>query len=153
MQLVSGAIDIPVIASGGLMTGKSVMATMVLGAVAGQLGTAFLGCQEANVTASWRSALKCAQDTDTILTRSFSGKLARGIANRHTKLFEKMEDEIPPFPYINSVTGPLRQHSKQIESCDHQSLWAGQSCRLTRSMGAASLVELLGKELQEAARF
>ena len=153
LQLIADSIDIPFIASGGLMTGKSIFASMVLGAVAGQLGTAFLSCEEAQLTSSWREALVGAGGTDTVLTRSFSGRLARGIVNKHTRVFEKVESQIPPFPYINAMTGPLRTRAKKADSCDHQSLWAGQSCSLARFMTAANLLELLSREIKQAASF
>src|SRR5690242_9207465 len=80
LQLVSAEVDLPLIASGGIMTGRGVAAVLAAGAVAAQLGTAFILCPEAGTSAAHRRAISSARPTG--LTRAFSGRLARGIVNR-----------------------------------------------------------------------
>ena len=76
------AVDIPVIAAGGIGDGRGVAAALSLGAVAAQVGTAYLLCRETKTTALHRAALKSPDAGHTAVTNVFSGRPARGIVNR-----------------------------------------------------------------------
>ncbi|HSK42457.1 MAG TPA: nitronate monooxygenase [Candidatus Binatia bacterium] len=78
---VADAVRVPVIASGGIMDGRGLVAALALGASAVQMGTAFLACKEAGTNTTYREALKRERESSTTLTRAFSGRMARGLSN------------------------------------------------------------------------
>lgn len=148
-QIVS-AVDVPVIASGGIMDGRGIAAALALGASAVQMGTAFLTCREAGVAEAYRQAILGAREDQTRITRAFSGRPARGIANRVLKEFEGAAEAILPFPLQNGLTRPMRTAAAKANQAEYLSLWAGQGLGLARRMGAAELVEALEAETQRA---
>ncbi len=147
---ICDAVSLPVVASGGIMDGRGIAAALVLGASAVQLGTAFLACDEAGVADAYKDALVCSREDQTRLTRAFSGRPARGIANRFLTAMEPNEVAILPFPLQNALTRPLRAESTRQNRADYLSLWAGQGLRLARRTSAAQLVELLQTETDAA---
>jgi len=147
-QLVD-KVEIPVIASGGIMDGRGIAASLVLGASAVQMGTAFLSCEEAGVPGPWLDSLLSSKDISTVLTRAFSGKYARGIKNRFIDEMSLLEDEIPNYPLQNSLTRSLRNASKDKGDSDFMSLWAGQGSAMSRKLTAQELVDCLISETYE----
>lgn len=142
-QLVD-ALDIPVIAAGGIADARGVAAARALGARAVAIGTAFLLVDECPLSPAYRAALLAAQDADSTLTHAFSGRLARGLANRVTRELEGTP--LPDFPQPNAASRPLRQAAAQAGRADFISLWAGQALPLNRRPGtAAELVAALAK--------
>src|SRR6266513_3402669 len=101
---VVDAVRIPVIASGGIMDGRGIAAALVLGASAVQMGSAFLTCDEAGVPGAYKDAILRARETETRITRAFSGRPARGIVNRFISEVESGDsaDAIHPFPVQNA---------------------------------------------------
>jgi nitronate monooxygenase len=147
---IADAIRIPVIASGGIMSGRSIAAALTLGASAAQMGTAFLVSDECGVAESYKAAILSARDDSTRLTRAFSGRPARGIVNRAmTEIERDGGTAILPYPYQNSLTRPMRNAAAQQDLADFLSLWAGQASRLARRMSATDLVATLVRELGE----
>lgn len=147
---VVDAVDIPVIAAGGIASGRAIAAALMLGASAVQVGTAFLGCEEANVSPAHRDALRTADDSSTVVTSVVSGRPARLVKNRLIETLSHGGIVPLPFPAQLSLTAPL----KQTGSRDCESLYAGQSVAMTREMPAAWLVETLIEEAQACfARF
>jgi len=143
------AVQIPVIASGGIMDGRAIVAALALGSVAVQMGTAFLTTTESAAPPAYKAALQTAKDTDTVLTKAFSGKYARGIANRFTTLMQPLEAELASYPAQNSLTTAIRAHAKKTGTPNLMSLWSGQSPSQTRSLPAASLIAELLKEIEQ----
>jgi nitronate monooxygenase len=142
-QLVD-ALDIPVLAAGGIADARGVAAAQALGASAVMVGTAFLLVDECPLSPAYREALRAAGDADSTLTRAFSGRIARGLANRMTRELEGAE--LPAFPQPNAASRPLRQAAARAGRADFISLWAGQALPLNRSPGpAAALVAALSK--------
>lgn len=142
-QLVD-ALDIPVIAAGGLADARGVAAAQALGASAVTVGTAFLLVDECPLSPAYRAALLAATDADSTLTRAFSGRYARGVANRVTRELEGLP--LPAFPQPNAASRPMRQAAAQAGRADFISLWAGQALPLNRAPGtAAQLVAALTK--------
>jgi nitronate monooxygenase len=144
-QLVR-AVDLPVVASGGIMNGAAIAAAMRLGASAAQLGTAFLVTDECRVAESYKRLVLSARDDGTRLTRAFSGRPARGIVNRAMTEIEN-SGTILPYPYQNSLTRAMRTAAAEQDRAEYLSLWAGQGASLARRMSAAKLVETLAREL------
>ena len=140
------AVDIPVIAAGGIMDGRGIAAAQALGAQAAQMGTAFLACHESGIGPAYRQALAQAQDTDTRLTRVFSGRPARGIVNAMMEALAAEEDRVPAYPVQNALTGALRRAAAAQGRTSHLSLWAGQGVAAVRPLPAAQLVALLAQE-------
>jgi nitronate monooxygenase len=149
---ICDAVDVPAVASGGIMDGRGIAASLALGASAAQLGTAFLVCEEAGISEAYRQAILSASEDQTRLTRAFSGKPARGIANRFLTGMAGREDAILPFPLQNGLTRPLRAESSKRNRADYLSLWAGQGLRLARRRKAGELMEALRVEMEAAVR-
>jgi len=145
---VADAVSIPVIASGGIMDGRGIVAALALGAQAVQLGTAFLCCDEAGTSPEYRQALLDAREDQTTLTRGFSGRLARGVRNEFIDQAEATDLEPLPFPWQNALTRPMRQAARVAERAGLQSLWAGQGLRMLRKQTAAELMARLKDEIE-----
>ncbi|MFI4974561.1 MAG: NAD(P)H-dependent flavin oxidoreductase [Caulobacterales bacterium] len=146
------AVDLPVIAAGGIMDGRGVAAALALGAVAAQMGTAFLLADETAISPAWRAALEAARDDPTRLTRAFTGRHARGIENRFMRELRGVEDEVPAYPVQNRLTQPLRAAAAQAGEPDMLSLWAGQGVKLIQPGGAEDLVRRWWAQAGDAAR-
>jgi nitronate monooxygenase len=146
---VVDAVTIPVIAAGGIGDGRGVAAVLALGATAAQLGTAFLLAPEAGTSPAYRAALIRASARDTVITKAFSGKAARGIANRVT---QELSDESlrAPYPYQNALTRDIRNAAAKQDRAEYLSLWAGQASALAREERAAQIVRRLLIEAREA---
>ncbi len=138
----------PIIAAGGVMTGAAIVAARLLGADAVQLGSAFLQCPETGISATWKAQLAQAQDDSTRLTRSFSGRPARGLANRF--MHDLAGDDVPDYPVQNALTSELRAQATRLGRPEFMSLWAGQAAGLGRAMPAGDLIGLLAAEAEQA---
>jgi nitronate monooxygenase len=144
---ICGSVALPVIASGGLMDGRDLAAAMKLGAAAVQLGTAFLPCPESGAPAVYKRALLEAKNDTTVITRAFSGRPARGIANTFIAMVAGSEHAILPFRRQNDLTRPMRNAAGQQGVPDFISLWAGQGVARSRALPAAELVKILVGEM------
>lgn len=148
VPLVRDAVDVPLLAAGGLMDGRGVAAALALGADAAALGTAFLLCPEAGTSAPYRAAVRQAVETGTTLTSAFSGKPARGLRNRMA--VELAGHDLPPYPVMNALTRPLRRAAAAAGRAGFLSLWAGQGVPAARELPAAALVAQLERETDGA---
>ena len=149
---ILAAVDLPVIAAGGIMDGRGVAAALALGAKAAQMGTAFLLADEATVSAPWRAAISAAPDDPTRLTRAFSARYARGLENRFMRLMRPIERQLPAYPVQNRLTQPMRAASNAAGDPEMMSLWAGQAVKLAQSGRAGEMVERWWAEAQGAAQ-
>jgi nitronate monooxygenase len=153
LQLVAAIRDrvaMPVIASGGLMDGPDIAESFARGASAAQLGTAFLACPECGISESYKQAILSARTDTTVITRAFSGRPARGLANTFSERLAGRENIILPFPVQNILTRPMRNAAAKRGEPGYQSLWAGQGVTRTRMLPAAELVRRLVEEMKEA---
>jgi nitronate monooxygenase len=146
------AVDLPVIAAGGIMDGRGVAATLALGASAAQMGTAFLLTPEAQTSAPWRRAIAQAKDDPTRLTRAFSGRFARGIENRYMREMRPIERDLPPYPVTNRLTTALRAKALAADDPELMSNWAGQAVKLAREGSAGELIARWWDEAKAASR-
>jgi len=141
-QLVD-AVDIPIIAAGGIADGRGIAAAFALGAAGVQIGTAFLTCNESGVPEPHRQSLLQSDGSNTKLTKVFSGRPARGLRNRYMEEMSASEDELPDFPLMNTLTGPLRKASASSGKPDFVSQWSGQGVALNRTNTVSELIEQL----------
>ena len=130
------------------MDGAGIKAALALGAVAAQLGTAFIGCPESSADADYRTALASVSAAHTIMTKTISGRPARCLANRFTQ-WEAGEAQVPDYPVAYDAGKALHAAAKAAGESGFGAHWAGQGAPLSRSMGAAELVALLWQEARE----
>lgn len=141
-QLVT-ALDIPVVAAGGIADAAGVRAALALGAAGVQVGTAFLCCPEATTSAVHRAAVQSPEAGHTALTTAFTGRPARGIVNRAMRELGCMPATAPAFPTATAAMAPLRSHWEAQGRGDFSPLWAGQNTQGCRSVPAAEVVRAL----------
>jgi nitronate monooxygenase len=140
---VVDAVDVPVVAAGGIADARAVAAALALGAQAVQVGTAFLRTPEATTSALHRAALAGAADDATVLTNVVTGRPARGIVNRLLGEVGPLSADAPAFPYATAGTAPLRAAAEAAGSAEFSPLWAGQAAPLAREEPAAGVVARL----------
>jgi nitronate monooxygenase len=135
------ALDVPVIAAGGLMTAADVADVLVSGAVAAQLGTAFLLADEAGSTPVHRAALRDPHFTETVVTRCFSGRYARGLRNR----FVDEHDATAPlgYPEVHYLTSPVRAASVKAGDPQAANIWAGTGFQKATTGSVAEIMASL----------
>jgi nitronate monooxygenase len=145
VRALTPKISIPVVAAGGLMNGRDIQRVMSLGAVAAQLGSAFLGCDESGASPAHKNYLQQEGSRGSEFTKIFSGRRARGIRN---EFMRRMQGKpVLPFPVQNIMTAPLRSAAAQRNDGEYQSLWAGMNYAKARPMPAAQLMETLAREI------
>jgi nitronate monooxygenase len=147
VQVVSSHVRVPVIAAGGIVDARGIRAVLELGAEAAQIGTAFLACAESGTTDLHRGALFSERARRTTLTRSFTGRLARGIRNRWTEEMGPHRAELPPFPITSWFVSRLRPAAVAAGRDDLISLWCGQAAPNLRHRSATQLMQALVAEL------
>ncbi len=142
------AVEIPVLAAGGIMTGRAIAACLTLGAAAAQMGTAFLATDESGFSEAQRKALFAAGEAGTALTQAFTGKPARGLRNRF--MVEAFAQHLPfaPYPAQHGITSDLRRAAVERERPDLMAIWAGQGVGEIRRGRAAQLMAKLEAELK-----
>ena len=131
---VVDAVKVPVIAAGGVTDARGIAAAFALGAAGVQMGTAYLWCPEAKISAPHRAALRSARDDGTAVTNLMTGRPARGFVNRIMREIGPISDVAPEFPLAAGALAPLRAKAEAQGSGDFSPLWAGQAA----SLGCAS---------------
>ncbi|WP_125009958.1 nitronate monooxygenase [Parageobacillus thermoglucosidasius] len=147
LQQIREAVDIPLIAAGGIMSGRDIAAVLAAGACAAQLGTAFLRCPESGANPLHKNALVDPNFQSTAVTRAFTGRPARGLVNRFMLEYDKLAPAA--YPHIHHMTKQLRKAAAQANDPQAMSLWAGQGYRLAKDMPAGEIVRLLMEEWRE----
>lgn len=136
-------VGLPMLAAGGLGTAADLRAALDRGAVAAQLGTMFLLTPEAGTTPTHRAAL--GRRRDTVVTRAFSGRPARGL---HNGFIDALDAYAPAaYPQVNQVTGPIRKAAAAAGDAQALHLWAGTAYRRAVAAPAGEIVRLLAAEL------
>ena len=141
-QIVN-AVNLPVIAAGGIADTKGVAAALALGAACVQIGTAYLLCPEAGTSPVHRAALSAVTARHTALTNLFTGRPARGIVNRLMQEIGPLNSAAPDFPLAGSAIAPLRARAESIGSGDFSPLWSGENASGCKSISAAELTREL----------
>ncbi len=146
------AVNLPVIAAGGIADAGGVAAAMELGAAGAQIGTAFLLCPEATTSAAHRAALKGEGARHTALTNLFTGRPARGILNRIMRELGPISAAVPEFPLATAAIAPLRAKAESAGSDDFSPLWSGQNASGCKEIPAGQLTRELAADLHWRAR-
>jgi nitronate monooxygenase len=140
LRSVTAVVDVPVVAGGGLADAADVASVLARGAVAAQVGTAYLACDEAGTNPVHRAALADPAFAETTLTRAYTGRWARGLANRFTA---EHRDAPAGYPQLHHLTAPLRRAAVLAGDGHIAHLWAGVAHAHTRPGRAADLTRAL----------
>jgi len=149
VPLIAESIKQPVLAAGGIHDGKSIRAAFMLGAQGVQVGSGFIASNESLASESYKTRLRNAAETETILTKSFSGRWARGIRNKFIEEVEKSGLAIPAYPIQTTLTGPIRSLAKEQDNPEFMVLWAGQSSAKAEAKPVAEIMAQLIKQTEE----
>ena len=148
---IQSQVPLPVIAAGGIMDGRDLASVLRSGASAAALGTAFLTCPESGAPEAHKQAVLAAGNDTTVLTRAFSGRPARGLANTFIDKLKGREDIILSYPRQNILTRVMRTAAAKLGESGFLSLWAGRGVARARALPAEELVSRLMDELNAAA--
>src|SRR5215472_13471683 len=149
---VADNIMVPVIAAGGIGDARGIAAAFALGASGVQIGTAYLHCPEAKISAPHRAALKSADGEGTALTNLMTGRPARGVINRIMRELGPASAHAPEFPLAAGALVPLRLKAEATGSGDFSPMWCGQAAPLGRDLPARELTKNLAAEAQNELR-
>jgi nitronate monooxygenase len=150
-RLLVRRLHVPVIAAGGIMDGAGIAAVLRLGALAAQMGTAFVACPEAGASAAYRLALLSGDAAHTVMTASISGRPARCLVNRFTALSATLSAVTPPdYPIAYDAGKALHAAAVKHEEHGYGAQWAGQGAPLARALQASELIATLARELRNA---
>jgi nitronate monooxygenase len=138
---------LPLIAAGGIMDGQGIRAVLDLGAVAAQLGTAFVACPESSADAAYRAALAGPAAAHTVMTAAISGRPARCLSNRFTEWASGPVPATPDYPIAYDAGKALNAAAKAAGEGGFGAQWAGQGAPLSRPMPASELMAVLIREM------
>jgi nitronate monooxygenase len=145
VQQIVEAVRLPVIAAGGIGDGRGIAAAFALGAAGVQIGTAYLGCPEATTSALHKAAL-AELGRETVIADIFSGRLARGVANRFTREQGPINPAHPAYPLATPALAPLRKAAEANGSGDFSWFWSGQGAAPAFGVAAGALTRKLADE-------
>jgi nitronate monooxygenase len=148
---ISDTVDVPVIAAGGIADARGVVAAMVLGAEAVQMGTVFLACEESGASPLHRKVLQGKKGGHTALTKGFTGRLARGIHNRLLDELNQAGTPTLPYPLQRRLVRNLAIPAEAAGRSDLLPLWAGQSANLSTCTDVLAFLTSLVAEVSEIA--
>jgi nitronate monooxygenase len=140
------ATGLPVIAAGGIADGRGIAAALMLGAVAVQIGTAYLRSPESLIGPAHRAALGSPDAERTLFTNLYSGGLARGLPTRLTRELGAVRAEAPPYPLAARTLAPLAKAAAARDEPGFAPMWAGQAAALAPQLPARELTERLGRD-------
>jgi nitronate monooxygenase len=128
LPAVVDAVKVPVIATGGIVDARSVAAALILGASAVQVGTGFLRSPEAKLPAAWADAIGNSLPEQTMVTRAFSGRAGRSVANAYARAAAAPGAPPPaPYPVQRALTAAMRGLAVKNNDIERMQAWAGQS--------------------------
>jgi len=149
LPAVVDAVRIPVVATGGIADGRGVAASLLLGASAAQIGTAFLRCPEAKTPPAWAEALAVTPPEGTIVSRVFSGRAGRSIATDYVRAATASSAPAPaPYPVQRGLTSAMRESGSKAGDVHRMQVWAGQSAAMARAEPADAVVRRIWQDTQ-----
>jgi nitronate monooxygenase len=147
LPAVVDAVDVPVIATGGIADARGVAAAFALGASAVQIGTGFLRCPEAKINPAWADALRTTSPERTVVSRVFSGRAGRSISTAYVRAATSADAPDPaPYPVQRGLTAPMRAAAGKAGDIERMQAWAGQSAALAQNAPAGELVKSFWEE-------
>lgn len=146
LQLIREKVKVPIIAAGGIATGKGIAAALTLGADAAQIGTAFLATDESNALPVHREMLFSDAAKYTTLSRAYTGRLGRGLTSRVAKDLIAKEAAVLPFPLQTTFMSPLRKAALDQQKWDMILFWGGQIAPILKHRKATTLMHSLIEE-------
>jgi enoyl-[acyl-carrier protein] reductase II len=136
-QLVD-SVEIPVVAAGGLVDGRGLVASLALGATGVWMGTRFIAAEEAHAHDNYKQRIASISEEGTVVTRAHSGKPCRLIRNGFTAEWEGRVADIEPFPLqLLHVGGPASRVARLDGDIEHGSAPAGQGSGLIHDVRPA----------------
>lgn len=147
LPAVVDAVDIPVVATGGIADGRGAAAALMLGASAVQIGTALLRAPEAAIAPAWADALQGTAPEDTVPTRAFSGRLGRSLRSDYA-VAAATGPKPAPYPIQRALTGAMRKAAGEVGDAQRMQTWAGQSAGRAQAEPAQEIVEHIWAEAQ-----
>jgi len=145
---MADAVEVPVIAAGGIADGRGIAAAFALGAAGVQIGTAYLRTPESRVSAIIRARLATAGEGTTAITNVMTGRAARGVVNRAMAEIGPVTVAHPGFPHAAAAFGPLKAAAEKLGRADFTNVWAGQAVALGRELPAEDLTRALAAEAE-----
>jgi nitronate monooxygenase len=143
-QIVA-TVPLPVMAAGGLATPTAVADVIRAGAAAAAVGTVLLRATESGASATHQAALTDPAFTETVITRAFTGRPARGLRNA---FIDAHEAQAPlGYPAIHYLTSPMRKAAAAAGKPDYVHLWAGAGYRHATAEPAADILRRLASDL------
>jgi nitronate monooxygenase len=153
VERLRGLTSLPIVAAGGIMTGADAAHALNAGANVVQLGSAFLLCPESGANEDYRSQIRTARGSSTVVTRAISGRAARGIGNKMTALDDKAnKQEVPPYPIAYDLSKQLNALALEQMGSGYGAYWAGTGIGQARELSASALIDQLVEELAAASQ-
>lgn len=147
---IADAVDVPIVASGGIADGRTIAAALMLGASAVQLGTGFLRATESTIAPAWSDAIGNARPEGTIVTKAFSGRAGRSIANQYALAMEDAASPNPaPYPIQRGLTQAMRTAAVKDNNINTMQAWAGQSAAMAQVDSATVITQSLWGSAKE----
>lgn len=149
LSQIYDSVKVPLIYAGGIYNAKTLAAAKELGAEGFQIGSLLLASQESALQDFEKERLKNVNEKDIVLTKSFSGRYARGIKNKFIETIENSE-YILPYPYQNKLTGEMRKMARTVKNNEFVNLWVGQSIVDYSELSTQNILEKLIREYSES---
>ncbi len=141
---MADAVSVPVVAAGGIADARAIAAALLLGASAVQIGTGFLRTPEAKTPPAWADLIAASEAHDTVLTRAFTGRAGRAIANEFTRAAASPDaPPAAPYPIQRGLTRAMREEARKSGDAARMQMWAGQSAKLARAEPAGVVAHQL----------
>jgi len=150
LPAIVDAVNIPVVATGGIADSRGASAALLLGASAVQIGSGFLRTPEASIAPAWADAMQNTMPEDTVATRAFSGRLGRSIRTAYVSATQASDAPVSaPYPIQRNLTASMRSSAISENNLDSMQVWAGQSAGLAKSDSAKNVLEEIWTGMQE----
>lgn len=149
LSQIYDSVKVPLIYAGGIYNANTLAAAKELGAEGFQIGSLLLASQESALQDFEKERLKNVNEKDIVLTKSFSGRYARGIKNKFIEAIDNSE-YILPYPYQNKLTGEMRKIARTVKNDEFVNLWVGQSIVNYSELSTQNILEKLIKEYSKS---